>query len=64
MLEIRAIDAEHRQDINIPNEPFSLFGRMIPSYVNEQWQYRIVHFKKDEVCEMCFPDENYDYNKY
>lgn len=33
MLEIKIIDAEHKQDINIPNEPFSLFGRMIPSYI-------------------------------
>ena len=29
MFEIRLIDAEHKQDINIPNEPFSLFGRIL-----------------------------------
>lgn len=63
MLEIKIIDAEHKQDINIPNEPFSLFGRMIPSYINEQWQYSIVRFREDEICEMCFPNENYDYDK-
>lgn len=63
MFEIRIIHAEHKQDINIPNEPFPLFGRMIPSYINEQWQYRIVRFKEDEICEMCFPDEHYDYDK-
>lgn len=62
MFEIRRIDAEHKQDINIPNEPFSLFGRMIPSYINEQWHYDIIYFEKDEIREMCFPDENYDYN--
>ena len=63
MFEIRIIDAEHKQDINIPNESFSLFGRMIPSYINEQWTYRIVRFKEDEISEMCFPDENYDYGR-
>ena len=63
MIKIRIIDAEHKQDINIPNEPFSLFGRMIPSYINEQWKYDIVRFKEEEICEMCFPDENYDYDK-
>lgn len=63
MIEIRIIDAEHKQDINIPNEPFSLFGRMIPSYSNEQWQYSVVYFKEDEISEMCFPDENYDYGE-
>ncbi len=63
MVEIRIIDAEHKQDINIPNEPFSLFGRMIPSYINEEWQYSIVRFKEEAINEMCFPDENYDYDK-
>lgn len=62
MFETKIIDAEHKQDINIPNEPFPLFGRMIPSYINEQWQYSIVRFEEDEICEMCFPDENYDYD--
>lgn len=63
MIEIRIINEEHKQDINIPNEPFSLFGRMIPSYINEQWQYSIVRFREEELCEMCFPDENYDYDE-
>lgn len=63
MLEIRMIDAEHKQDINIPNEPFLLFGKMVPSYINEQWQYSIVRFREDEICELCFPDENYDYDR-
>lgn len=63
MLEIRIIDVEHKQDINIPNEPFLLFGRMIPSYTNEQWQNSIVRFREDEISETCFPDENYDYDK-
>lgn len=62
MFEIRIINAEHKEDINIPNEPFSVFGRMIPSYINEQWQYRTEHFKEEEVFQTCFPDENYDYD--
>ena len=32
MIEIRIIDAQHKADINIPNEPFPMFGRIIPSY--------------------------------
>lgn len=62
MLKIKIIDEERKQDINIPNEPFQLFGRMIPSYINEKWQYEIVYFEQDKIGEMCFPDENYDYN--
>lgn len=61
MIKIRIIDEEHRQDINILNEPFPLYGRMIPSYINEQWRYDIVCFEKGDIAEMCFPDENYDY---
>lgn len=63
MFEIKIINANRKQDINIPNEPFALFGRMIPSYINQQWQYSVVRFKEDEIGEMCFPDENYNYDK-
>lgn len=63
MIEIRLIGPERKADINIPNEPFSLFGRMIPSYVNETWQYSVTRFDGADVGEMCFPDENYDYDK-
>ena len=62
MLEIKLIDAAHKRDINIPNQPFSLFGRMIPSYVDETWRYDEVRFPEEEVGAMCFPDENYDYD--
>ena len=62
MIEIRIVDENHRQDINIPNEPFPLYGRMIPSYINERWEYDVVYFEEDSIDEMCFPDENYDYD--
>lgn len=62
MIEIRVVDSAHRADINIPNEPFPLFGRMIPTYVNETWSYRTVLFDPADVSEMRFPDENYDYD--
>lgn len=59
-IQVRIIDKEHSADINIPNQPFKLFGRMVPSYVNEQWSYTSEMFS--EVEEMCFPDENYDFD--
>lgn len=59
MIEIKIIDSEHKADINIPNQPFLLFGRMIPSYTNEMWSYSIKKFANETT--MCFPDENYDY---
>ncbi len=61
MIEIRAIDTEHREDINIPNEPFELWGRMVPSYTDRKWSYTIERSDPRDVSEMCFPDENYNY---
>ena len=34
MMEIKIIDAKHKENINIPNQPFPLFGRMPPSYTD------------------------------
>ena len=61
MIEIRMIDESRAGDINVKNEPFTVFGRMIPSYINERWNYTTEIFPKDKCFEMCFPDENYDY---
>ncbi len=61
MIEIKEINGAHRADINLPNEPFRLSGRMEPSYADGRWGYREVLFDKENVPEMCFPDEDYDY---
>ena len=59
MIEIKIIDAPHKADIHLSTQPFSLFGRMIPSYTNETWTYTIEKFAAETT--MCFPDEAYDY---
>ncbi len=61
MIDIKIIESDNRKDINIPNEPFSLFGRMIPSYVNGTWDYTIE--KYTEANEMTFPDEHYNFDE-
>lgn len=61
MISIKLIDEAHKEDINIPNEPFQLIGKMIPSYVDEQWHYSVRCFKEKDITEMCFPDENYNF---
>lgn len=63
MIEIRIIDEANKNDINIPNEPFSLFGRMIPTYINDSWDYSAQYFDEADITEMCFPDENYNYDE-
>jgi ribosomal protein S18 acetylase RimI-like enzyme len=61
MIEVREITAAHKADINIPNEPFALFGRMEVSRADGKWGHSEVLFAEEDVSEMCFPDENYDF---
>jgi ribosomal protein S18 acetylase RimI-like enzyme len=63
LIAVRIIDEQNKADVRIPNEPFQTFGRIIPSYTNGEWGYRLVRFAPDDIGEMCFPDENYDYDK-
>ena len=58
MIEIRQITARQGADANIPNEPFTLWGRMIPSLRDGVWDYRTEEFSKQT--QMCFPDFSYD----
>lgn len=60
-IEIKLIDKKHKADINILNEPFKLFGRFLPTYTEGKWSYTTEKF--DSVTEMCFPDENYDFDE-
>ena len=59
MIEIKVIDAAHSADANIPNEPFLIFGRMIPEYIDGRWSSREIEFPPEERREMRFPDEDY-----
>lgn len=63
MIKIKIIGKEKQKDIQLPNEPFALFGRMLPTYVNEKWSYEIAYLPEKDMSTMCFPDENYDYEK-
>lgn len=62
MVVIKIIGKEHKADINIPNQPFRLFGRLLPSFREEKWSYETERFPEEEIVEMCFPDENYDFD--
>lgn len=57
-IEIRRIDAAHAQDARLPNEPFMIWGRMIPSLSDGRWSYTTIRLS--ESSEECFPEENYD----
>ena len=58
MFEIRKILPGNRNDANLPNQPFKVWGRMLPSYSNGIWSYETELFPTES--EMCFPDQPYD----
>lgn len=62
-MEYRVIDKEHSGYLNLKNEPFSLYGKMVLRFVDGKWSYLIQSFPENEVTEMCFPDENYNYGE-
>ncbi len=62
-MDYRIIDKAHGQDINLKNEPFPLYARVIPTYDGVKWDYTIKDFPENEVSEMSFPDEDYDFDK-
>lgn len=62
-METKIITKEFSSDIRLKNEPFPLFGRMIPSCENGIWSYREQLFAPEDIQQDCFPDENYDFDK-
>ena len=61
MIEIKRITEENKQDLNIPNEPFRMPGRLLPMLRDGLWSYRTEIFP--EALTMVFPDENYDFDE-
>ena len=57
-IDIRRIVMDHAADTNIPNEPFSVWGRMLPSLERGKWTYTFE--KYESASEMCFPDFPYE----
>ena len=57
---IKKIDAVRFSDINIPNEPFSIIGKLYPEY-NGTWNYHVSLYPNEQRYEMTFPNEHYDY---
>lgn len=63
MIEIKLIDRAHKADILLKNDPFPLYGRMVPSYTDGKWGYDIQKFPPEQCSEMIFPDEPYSYDE-
>lgn len=61
-ITVRRIEKDREADIRLPNEPFSIYGQMIPHYDGENWSFDTVRLPQEQVHDMVFPDENYDYD--
>lgn len=57
-ISVRRIDETHAEDARLPNEPFQIWGRMIPCLEHGKWSYEVEEYEQRE--EDCFPDEPYD----
>ena len=60
-ISIRLITRENAGDINLKNEPFRLWGHLLPCYQEGQWSYTVS--QDDSAGWDLFPDENYDYDQ-
>lgn len=60
-IEVNKIDKNLAGDVRLHNEPFQIWGRMIPHLENGTWSYSTVKFER--ITESCFPDEPYDWEK-
>lgn len=63
MIEIKVIGEEQKADIRLKNEPFPLWGKLVPSLRNGVWDYSVEEWPKEERKELCFPDEDYDFDE-
>lgn len=57
----RIIDKSRSADINLRNEEFEIFGRLIPRFDGNDWSCSEEIFSESE--KMRFPDEDYDFDK-
>lgn len=53
---------EQLNDINRPNQPFTIFGRLVPEFRNGKWTWTEEIY--DAPYEMHFPEEKLDYSQY
>lgn len=60
-IDYRKITKENTKDLQLPNEPFEIFGRMIVNRVGGKWLHETELFEKKSM--MTFPNEVYDFEE-
>lgn len=59
----RRLRPEDRADVRLPNEPFPLWGTMTVTYDGSAWACSVRELPPEQVTEMTFPDEDYDFDQ-
>lgn len=60
-MEARRLFKSHIDDINLKNEPFDIFGRIIPVYDGNRWSFKLEQF--ENTTSICFEDTYYNYDE-
>ncbi|MFO6164238.1 hypothetical protein ACLBVH_32815, partial [Pseudomonas aeruginosa] len=58
-MDYKLITKDKEAALNLPNEPFQLYSKLMVSFNNKQWRYQEELFEHIE--EQTFPEENYIY---
>lgn len=61
MVEIRVIDASIAQTATFRMSRSNCSEKIVPSYNGTSWTYELRRFESENVTEMRFPDEHYEY---
>ncbi len=63
MIEVKVIGEEQKADVRLKNDPFPLWGKLVPSLKSGVWGYTVEKWPENERKELCFPDEDYDFDE-
>lgn len=61
-MKIVKLSSDTLQDINKPNEPFEIIGKLKPTFVNDEWAYSEELYDHSHL--YAYPDEDCDYSLY
>ena len=56
-MDYKLIIKDEEAALNLPNEPFQLYGKLVVSFNNKPWTQKEELF--EQVREQTFPEENY-----
>lgn len=62
-ITVRRLGPGDRADVCLKNEPFAIWGTMTVTYDGSSWGYSTRELPPEQVTEMTFPDEPYDYDQ-